>query len=203
MIQEINLSQEISNDQKVMLIIDKKILDLTLKFIKNLNKSTMQISDIGTFKRRVVPFFMNQFYHWAINRKLKQVVNYLKQLKKNKESQQKKFELGDLKELFTNKETAISSDNIIKDQTRESWKEFLKNYAVQSVLRNQKIKCMDTKQNYIKYIPILIEELDQMFPYDKLLSKYKLPSVLPGFINFEEMIQYESNPQYSTNENFL
>ncbi|CAK70996.1 unnamed protein product (macronuclear) [Paramecium tetraurelia] len=198
MMQEINLSQNNSNDQKVLLIIDKKNLEPVLNFIEKLNEISSQKSDAATLKRRVVPFFMNQFYHWSVNRKLTQVVIYLKYLKTKKQSQQKKFELGDLKELFNNQDFSNPDLELYRNHARESWKVFLKDFAALSVQRNQKIKCGVTKQNYLNYIPILIEELDQMFPYDKLLSKYKLPSANPEMINTDDMIQLDSDPLYST-----
>ncbi|CAD8046514.1 unnamed protein product [Paramecium primaurelia] len=191
MIPEINLCQELKNDQKVSIIIDKKDLDLTLKFIEKLNQIRVQSSNLGDLKRRIVPFFMNQFYHWAVERKLKQVVNYLKHLKTSKESQQKKFELGDLKKLFTNQQLVIPGQQLIRNQVRQAWQQFLEGYAAISVMKNQKIKCPQIKQNYINYIPLLIEELDQIFPYNKLLSKQKLPQNHNHFsvINPYEMIQ--------------
>ncbi|CAD8143223.1 unnamed protein product [Paramecium pentaurelia] len=191
MIQEINLCQELKNDQKVSIIIDKKDLDLTLKFIEKLNQIRAQSSNLGDLKRRIVPFFMNQFYHWAVERKLQQVVNYMKHLKTSKESQQKKFELGDLKKLFTNQQLVIPGQQLIRNQVRQAWQEFLEDYAALSVMKNQKIKCPQIKQNYINYIPLLIEELDQIYPYNKLLSKYKLPSDHHhiSVINPYEMIQ--------------
>ncbi|CAD8134122.1 unnamed protein product [Paramecium pentaurelia] len=203
MIQEINLSQDNSNEQKVLLIIDKQILEPILKFVEDLKQIRSQKSDLGTLKRRVVPFFMNQFYHWSVNRKLTQVVTYLKYLKTKKKSQQKKFELGDLKELFNNQELLIHDQELIRNHARESWKEFLKDYAAQSVLGNQKITCLETKQNYLKYIPILIEELDQMFPYNKMLSKFKLPSINPEMINTDNMFQLDSDLQHSTIEEII
>ncbi|CAD8212345.1 unnamed protein product [Paramecium octaurelia] len=193
MIQEINLSQESNNEQKVSLIIDKKNLDLTLKFIEQLKEMRIQSSNLDTLKRRVVPFFMNQFYHWAVDNRLQSVVNYLKELKKSKESQQKKFELGDLKKLFSNQQLIIQGQQQIRKQARDAWQQFLEGYAVSSVMKNSKIKCPQNKQNYINYIPLLIEELNQIFPYNKLLSKYKSNQDYYIDINANQMISFENN----------
>lgn len=108
------------------------------------------------FQRRIVPFFMNQFMHWAEDMGYKQVDGYLRTIHRKKTSKQQKFELGDLKKLFgqINPRTKL-----IQTETQYKWIEFLKDQAEISVLLNNKIKDQETKQLYVDAIKSLKEEL--------------------------------------------
>ncbi|KAM3133707.1 hypothetical protein pb186bvf_014116 [Paramecium bursaria] len=119
------------------------------------------------FQRRIVPFFMNQFMHWASQMGYKQVDGYLKTIHKKKTSKQQKFELGDLKKLFGNINPRTKH---IQLETQLKWKEFLFTQAEICVLINNKIKDQETKTFYVQAIKHLKEELQKEQPYDKFLS---------------------------------
>ncbi|CAD8153827.1 unnamed protein product [Paramecium octaurelia] len=122
------------------------------------------------FSRRIVPFFMNQFSIWAKqtnDNSLASVSTILQKLKDEKRSNQKKFELGDLKKIFNPKNS--KKYKLVK----EAWEAFLSSRHIRDCIqRNQKTK-PGSRIQYMVAIQILINELQRPFPYDKFLSKYK------------------------------
>ncbi|CAD8126453.1 unnamed protein product [Paramecium sonneborni] len=160
---------------KVIIQIDEQILDiinthLTIKPQQQQTEVPYSIKKQHNFQRRIVPFFMNQFMHWAEEMGYKQVDSYLRAIHKKKTSKQQKFELGDLKKLFG----AINPrTKIIQLETQHKWIEFLGTQAEICVLINNKIKDQTTKQMYIQAIEQLKEQLHKEWPYDKFLSLSK------------------------------
>ncbi|KAM3133718.1 hypothetical protein pb186bvf_014127 [Paramecium bursaria] len=122
------------------------------------NKDQNQKSG-NMFKRRVIPFFMNQFYIYSSSKNF-DVYKFLTQLKKLKKSKQKKFELGDLKTIFMN-----NNENV-----RDLWKEFLQLEANEAIDRNTKIE-KNYKEYYRNYVSILKNELNKEEPYKNFLQK--------------------------------
>ncbi|CAD8045356.1 unnamed protein product [Paramecium primaurelia] len=135
------------------------------------------------FLRRIVPFFMNQFYIWTIFQKdenISCVRETLEKLKNNKISNQKKFELGDLKLIHNSK-----SKKYI--QIRQAWLKFLYSDDIKNCIQNSNKVKEDSKIKYIQSIIILQNELEKQRPYARLLSKYRK--------GFDEKPQTDTNSQ--------
>ncbi|CAK58874.1 unnamed protein product (macronuclear) [Paramecium tetraurelia] len=133
--------------------------------IKNESQSSQQ--DEKKFQRRIVPFFLNQFKHWAKQMDYKKVECYLKVIQSRKTSKQQKWELGDLQKVFgpINPRTKC-----IQIETQQRWKEFLDQQAETTVIMNNKIKDQQTKGKYIDAILQLKQELSKKTPYYRFLS---------------------------------
>ncbi|CAD8182532.1 unnamed protein product [Paramecium octaurelia] len=157
---------------KAVIQMDESLLDvinthLKIKPQQKQREVPYSVKKLHNFQRRIVPFFMNQFMHWAEEMGYKQVDGYLRAIHKKKTSKQQKFELGDLKKLFG----AINPrTKIIQMETQNKWIDFLSTQADICVLLNNKIKDQSTKQLYIQAIQNLKAELKKEVPYDKFLS---------------------------------
>ncbi|KAM3128092.1 hypothetical protein pb186bvf_019793 [Paramecium bursaria] len=121
------------------------------------------------FKRRVIPFFLNQFYLYSIDIGLQEAIQYLQTVKNSKRSKQKKFELGDIEKLFRNKDQN-SNEYIVQKQ----WITFLEQKAISCIEKNGKITSHKTKQMYQRYLEEIQQETIKSNPYKYFLSKTKL-----------------------------
>ncbi|CAD8082045.1 unnamed protein product [Paramecium primaurelia] len=185
---------------KVIIQINEQLLDIinthfTIKPQQQQREVPYSVKKQHNFQRRIVPFFMNQFMHWAEEMGYKQVDGYLRAIHKKKTSKQQKFELGDLKKLFG----AINPrTKIIQMETQSKWIEFLGSQAEICVLVNNKIKDQSTKQMYIQAIENLKAELKKEQPYDKFLSLPKKEESNDSLL--EESKEYSIKEEYSSGE---
>ncbi|CAD8127837.1 unnamed protein product [Paramecium sonneborni] len=185
---------------KVIIQIDEQLLNVinthfTIKPEQAKKEVPYSIKKQHNFQRRIVPFFMNQFMHWAEEMGYKQVDGYLRAIHKKKTSKQQKFELGDLKKLFgcINPRTKI-----IQIETQYKWIEFLSFQAEICVVVNNKIKDQSTKQMYIQAIENLKDELKKEQPYDKFLSLPKKEKSNDSLI--DESKELSIKEEYSSDE---
>ncbi|CAD8127905.1 unnamed protein product [Paramecium sonneborni] len=185
---------------KVIIQIDEQLLNainthFTIKPQQVEKEVPYQIKKQHNFQRRIVPFFMNQFMHWAEEMGYKQVDGYLRGIHKKKTSKQQKFELGDLKKLFG---VINPRTKKIQMETQHKWIEFLSVKAEICVLVNNKIKDQETKQMYIQAIENLKDELKKEQPYDKFLSLCKKEESNNSL--FEESKEISIKEEYSSGE---
>ncbi|CAD8099373.1 unnamed protein product [Paramecium primaurelia] len=156
---------------RVIVELDEQLMEIIIndyslhQQIKNETQQTQL--DEQKFQRRIVPFFLNQFMHWAKQMDYKKVECYLKVIHNRKTSKQQKWELGDLQKIFG---PINSRTRCIQIETQQRWKEFLDQQAEMTVIMNNKIKDQQTKRKYIDAIPQLKQELDKKNPYHRFLS---------------------------------
>lgn len=71
---------------KVCICLNESFLPNILEYIEKLAKKKKSVNREEMFRRRIVPFMMNQFLHWSVKSKLKVAVKYLKDTKRMKDS---------------------------------------------------------------------------------------------------------------------
>ncbi|KAM3138497.1 hypothetical protein pb186bvf_009411 [Paramecium bursaria] len=155
-----------SNKKTTQIEIETPMLEQIQEILKNIQKDKPKAKryrkNITIFNRKVAPFFMNQFRkHLDNNQQQKEVLKYLDDLKINKKSKQKKYELGDLVNIFKD-----PSQTIIQD----SWVSFLQNHAYQAVIDHPKLQ-QESREQYLSEINPLIEQVYQKQPYKLYLSR--------------------------------
>ncbi|CAK66818.1 unnamed protein product (macronuclear) [Paramecium tetraurelia] len=157
------------SDDSVVMKVNRQYFTMFYSMIQSqLNNEECGVSQ--DFLRRIVPFFMNQFLIWAMQTNEDNLVSVritLMKIKENKKSNQRKFELGDLKKIHNPKD--IKKYKLV----REAWESFLYSQHIRDCIQHNKRIKLGSIVQYMEAINILILELDKPFPYNKLLSKYK------------------------------
>ncbi|CAD8065570.1 unnamed protein product [Paramecium sonneborni] len=166
------------------------------------SRTSQQVYNLShKFLRRVVPFFMNQFLIWSKDQKdenMKKVCEFLEERKKLKNSKQQKFELGDLKFVFSKNQQDQESQYLIK----MAWKSFLNSDELRQAIKNNKKMKEASKENYAYAINLLLNELDKPSPYSKFLSINKYQDNIRKKIKLNTQLNFDEEQFDEEQDNY-